>query len=1597
SGITKIKSNRKQNYLNETLDTQGFGRGSESLTESTNDKIFSDPDLLVKISFLCVGKEGENNYSLFKIFMDSVKECSYSDDHHIVNQSVLCVVALLKTFESIMLGLGLDDPFIVDSFMKLSETQESIDCLNYEEQHPIMLKRGSSNLMRKDFKDFQINSYKSKLGEILDSSSSLSSSTSSLSSVSESHNNDNESSGKHSEDDKCVENNKNGLYESNTQEAESILSTIKSLHCNDEDSEYNTQKPTVFADEDIVALKERENARQFFFSLKTRLRSLPNLRTTVEIDDEFQKFASDFCKDVWEKQINNISDNKCDNGGNQCIIINGDGIYLAIYSGLSLNLRLLSENYYSDSKNTKIKVTEQEFVNEIQKSGVLVYLSATWLREFYQMILSESLLELSDSVRQESTCLINLITDLGCQNYSHRGSHELINFKKMLQSSSQVAFNDTPKTEAGKILVKILLRRFWTSISTILSSLFINDVDVNSTQSILTSMLTDNQKDCLEKRETLIQCLEALQITSRTCISLGLQSKCNGIFDMLTKSIVNPFIDETGKRKETESDILPCLHTSQVLSLQSILLSALEVSSHCLPCWEFVFICCNYVINLEYLHFSKRKVTKESKLTLSSVLKLKKQVKDDLDDTFSELQAGNSLLGPQTEKDITECLNDIIQNNVSSGSTKHGGNDKLLREKNFERAVECLAFLVDKLFTDAACRLNLESLLGFLRALISNSSRELHYRSKNVSLAKSILFNRFCDVMLKITRSGRPLIHVMKCWSVAYPHFVEAACYKSDISVCKSSVSTINDIVTMALSTYTELQFFHFNEALFKPYESLLLLELCETDIQEMVISSICGFVEGYSEELRSGWRSLFAALRGIRLPNIPFGNHAVDAYELEMERVRQLRVILDIFEAFLGKNNLDTFANAAVDCLLCLLQLLKDPSIEETQNTSNGNKFTSEPITQSHYSVDLCLVSLKYLHQFESLLRSMYKMPACPMFSCNRSISTCSEPKIIDIPLFFNNELKFKVPLLLYDIDRAVKILHVWYLLLDGLMNSITTCPHQHQTKAIEMSLSMLGTLRLIPGKEFAVYCMNHIALPLLQRWSHSLSLVAETQPTLHLNNFKHFCGLLSHLVVEHLKLTPFAETDFGLDLMFVQTISIFIEISETSKHLVASNLSLACLRHIILESYKYLSTSMWTSLCSCFRICSKLHLKSITEIIDAFPNKTINFYDDLCNVRIITKRQNAKTFEEPELIVRGCVHQVFLLDSQRLFANETKHEEGDNRCFLLQITREEESTDISFCKLVRELLSHLSLITTVSEILVSDLPHALPNVSCLKSKSISNTPFLSTFPTEIMNEMLLLLSDCARTYQEFDARPGLKFLIQKISHIEIPANLYQQSALCFSVQFLVYFFFCTQTCNIELESKLKSIFEKTCEDYTDFIMQTERNDSKLDEMCQKPIFFLPQIAEFNDIIATNDSTSNEESESTMKIYKIVDEKRIEELTNEYKKWKSQHSPIPPVFAEKVSRKKELPKKFYSTDTVSSVEKANEICLMRDTEAYLCLWTQILQSVLELHLALPHETFQRMVPIFEPGVELLVMYTSSKELKSVLTLWIRKVAFKEE
>lgn len=121
----------------------------------------------------------------------------------------------------------------------------------------------------------------------------------------------------------------------------------------------------------------------------------------------------------------------------------------------------------------------------------------------------------------------------------------------------------------------------------------------------------------------------------------------------------------------------------------------------------------------------------------------------------------------------------------------------MLTQTDTAKVLCALSHQADNLFNDAAERLSLPALLQFLKSLC-RASREQLYRSnnpkkgtkqwwpsrawkpRNDSLPLTLLLHRVGDVTLRVFRSSRPLIHILKVWTITGPHLM-------DVSIAYSS------------------------------------------------------------------------------------------------------------------------------------------------------------------------------------------------------------------------------------------------------------------------------------------------------------------------------------------------------------------------------------------------------------------------------------------------------------------------------------------------------------------------------------------------------------------------------------------------------------------------------------------------------------------------------------------------------------------------------------------------------------------------------------------------------------------------------------------
>ncbi len=80
--------------------------------------------------------------------------------------------------------------------------------------------------------------------------------------------------------------------------------------------------------------------------------------------------------------------------------------------------------------------------------------------------------------------------------------------------------------------------------------------------------------------------------------------------------------------------------------------------------------------------------------------------------------------------------------------------------------------------------------------------------------------------------------------------------------------------------------------------------------------------MEACTCEIKSGWRPLFGALRAVKI-------EYTTNEEVNEARQRHVAAVLDVFDVFLNTDNELVFANAAVDCILCLLKYIRGPGMD--------------------------------------------------------------------------------------------------------------------------------------------------------------------------------------------------------------------------------------------------------------------------------------------------------------------------------------------------------------------------------------------------------------------------------------------------------------------------------------------------------------------------------------------------------------------------------------------------------------------------------------------------------------------------------------------
>ncbi|KAI2802437.1 hypothetical protein BLOT_009888 [Blomia tropicalis] len=414
-------------------------------------------------------------------------------------------------------------------------------------------------------------------------------------------------------------------------------------------------------------------------------------RNLVQIDESIQSFASNYCKHLFDclKQMNihNNQDSSMDNNYThkfteeateeeismlreysylvESLFINADGIYLATYSVLLLNVKLIYNEYYHDEyyyyRHTgRIPMTVADFIDAMFDYQTTIYLSSSFVAEIYENVLQWNFLEtISDDMETfETISLVKLLKDVEIIDPSKPNAFKLSDYVRLEQlgrNEDQYAFSSTNErqNEIDRIvenqkhlatLIKCFLIHFseqlFNCLSYGLNGKFSNyQTIVNTLESVNGTFISSacTMMDCLDKQSLgQLTCNSSYLQTMETLLNLFINVQFNAglerLYELFLRFIMKPSSSQSDTfcfvnlRKSnttpdlsattttitstttststtsSSSSIVVVLTPQQFISIKTLLIRSGEVASHCPKIWHYVFDLCRFVYDLENFH-----------------------------------------------------------------------------------------------------------------------------------------------------------------------------------------------------------------------------------------------------------------------------------------------------------------------------------------------------------------------------------------------------------------------------------------------------------------------------------------------------------------------------------------------------------------------------------------------------------------------------------------------------------------------------------------------------------------------------------------------------------------------------------------------------------------------------------------------------------------------------------------------------------------------------------------------------------------------------------------------------------------------------------
>uniref|UniRef100_A0A158Q8G4 DUF1981 domain-containing protein n=1 Tax=Elaeophora elaphi TaxID=1147741 RepID=A0A158Q8G4_9BILA len=1012
-----------------------------------------------------------------------------------------------------------------------------------------------------------------------------------------------------------------------------------------------------------TAEKEIETANCYIKELRDAIPKWLQIKSTIEVDEAIQQFASDFFSEFMIAQKDAFELH----GQTQTHFLNSDAIYITTYAALAVV-------FYENDKETYNKFW---FINEVLRSDCIVYSSDHWLTMVYENLMKLKM-EIT-SLEQNKMSLLSVIED-----YTGHGAQTMSDVRRIQRMLTKQSKHSLAACRACRWLLLATWNKLLTAPSKLLS-------------------LRNKQHRIARPKaaEAFDQAIYALLAFARLCVGERNQLIIESLvmatcpLDELRSFAVQEKVDSSAERLNRWP-----LRKSDVIAMQTILDIAIDCGLRAPRCWNNIIRCTEYIWEVEKYLFGI--VTQDQRSWLSPVSFNgdgdTADMAQHIDDILSSDSGGN-LNGH------TACR--ILQFLISTISRFY---ERIGKELNLASLCELMQNLV---MASENCQHYMNSqksnsladptaILGRIFAIsMTLSTRPLIHIMKiwpkvacHIVQVGSQSFKFLNALTVKTYRciSDRPPVISLNLQSLLF----QCASLRSNGKLNFFAIEGLGFCIAKLM--INETNGFCYNQLIFQPLQNILCAEMCLEETQEQIVTLLATFVHSHANMIGSGWRPLFSALKALRIEDhADAENNAGDATIVSSVQA----TVLDIFSAYLNIKNTSILITTALDYITCVLQYLHSTGSEKESMIPSSN-------------VTMASTALQNLLKMERMLHNLFDSADCTdqhllqrltlrertQHCVDRytEVSFLMEPLstvLIEEPFF---DVEQKIPPT--DLDRLLEGLNytasrrscteVYLSLLESLTAVTFVCPASLQSNLLRTIADLIKEqVNTKFGINFGAYGLSVLVFPMLQQWMRK-------DATKHENNLKQAIGLFTEVVKQYLIQT---KNNPWVNRTLFDTLTLLTECITCTSNRIA-RLGYACLRFLIRSSVHSLTTERWTIIVRSLWNATSLTLAHLRLLMQYYVVNSNDPNGDLGNV-CVAAVEHSNFSCETLLLAR----QIFLINEQ--IYSVTEVEETKKREVVL-CNNDGTEQRIAGDELVSILTSHQYILELIGTLLLNgiDLP---------------------------------------------------------------------------------------------------------------------------------------------------------------------------------------------------------------------------------------------------------------------------------------------------